>query len=44
MLFKMLVNSLPQEIKLIVKREFGDGAWHNDELMTIVEKEGEIVY
>jgi len=39
MLSKMLVNRLPQEIKLIVNREFGDGVWHIDELMTIVEKE-----
>ena len=39
LLSSLLMNRLPQEIRLLVSREIGDGEWQIDQLMTILERE-----
>ena len=39
LLSSLLMNRLPQEIRLLVSREIGDGEWQIDQLMTILKRE-----
>jgi len=39
LLSSLLMNRLPQEIRLLVSREIGDGEWQVDQLMTILVRE-----
>ena len=39
LLSSLLMNRLPQEIRLLMSREIGDGEWQIDQLMTILERE-----
>ena len=39
LLTSVLMNKLPQELRLIVSRQVGEDAWNLDELMNVMEKE-----